>query len=229
MNTRPQNHAPRPTDFAWSTAPVNAERPIEAHVHVLDADLVFCRFVEQQLERSRKEVLAYTSADHFLGAYEPRDIECLIVDMGLPGMPVLDLITHLRHRHVLSPVIVVSARAGTADIVHAIHRGATDFLEKPIPTHVLLDKVEAVIAKDRDAKARRGNIERRLNRLTEREREVMELLVEAKTTIEAAHRLGISPKTVEKHRVRLFDKLDVASVPALMRLVFNLQSDEDGN
>jgi FixJ family two-component response regulator len=143
-------------------------------------------------------------------------------------MSAVDLVTHLRSRYVISPVIVVSDFAGTADIVQAIQRGANDFLEKPIPEHVLVHKVEAAVAKDRDAKTRRGNIESRLNRLTEREREVMELLIAAKTTIEAAHRLGISPKTVEKHRVRVFDKLNVASVPALIRLVCNLQNEEGG-
>lgn len=204
------------------------ESPVDAHVHVLDADSMFRRVVTQHLATQSKAVVSYASADHFLATYEPKDVECLIIDMALPGMPAFELLTYLRNRHVLSPVILVSDRARTADIVQAIHRGALDFLEKPIPEHVLLDKIEAAVAKDRDAKARRGNVERRLSRLTEREREVMELLIAAKTTIETAHRLGISPKTVEKHRVRVFDKLNVASVPALIRLVCNLQDEEEG-
>jgi two-component system response regulator FixJ len=227
-STSPQSYSPLANGLADSAPTRRPSVAVDAHVHLLDADAAFRRVVTQQLAEHGKAVVPYASADQFLDSYEPRDVECLIVDMGLPGMSAVDLVQHLRSRYVISPIIVVSDFAGTADIVQAIQRGASDFLEKPIPEHVLVHKVEAAVAKDRDAKIRRGNIESRLNRLTEREREVMELLIAAKTTIEAAHRLGISPKTVEKHRVRVFDKLNVASVPALIRLVCNLQDEEAG-
>lgn len=87
----------------------------------------------------------------------------------------------------------------------------------------------AALAKDQANKARRGNFERRLDNLTARERQVMRLLVAAKTTIEAAHQLGISPKTVEKHRIRVVEKMDVPSVPALIRLVCNITDEEEEN
>jgi two-component system response regulator FixJ len=197
-------------------------------VHVLDPDEGFRNTVAQQIRKHGLGVVIYSSVDHFMASYQPEEVECLLINQALAGPNPFELITHLRNRHLLSPIIIVSDHAGTADIVLAIQRGATDFLEKPIPESVLASKVNAAIAKDRDVKAKRGNIERRLSQLTEREREVMELLVGAKTTIEAAHRLGISPKTIEKHRVRVFDKLNVASVPALIRLVCNLQDEEEG-
>ncbi len=209
------------------TASIGAERPAcDAFVHVLDADEWFRNAAAQQLRNRGLAVLCYASADQFMATYAPQEYECLLVDLALPGMPAYELQSLLRNRHILSPVIVVSDSARTADIVVAVQRGAADFLEKPIPEHLLVEKVEAALEKDRSTKLRRGNVERRLARLTDREREVMELLVAAKTTVEAAHRLGISPKTIEKHRVRVFDKLNVASVPALIRLVCNLADEK---
>ncbi len=225
---RPRSHSRRTSNPPLTVCAPGPRVQCDAHVHLLDGDSQFRKCVSQQLAAQRFGVIDYMSADHFMASYEPQDVECILIDLHLPGIPALELQTLLRSRYILSPVIMMSDRAGTADIVLAIQRGAADFLEKPIPEHMLTAKVGAAIAKDREVKSRRGAVERRLGQLTDREREVMNLLIAAKTTIEAAHRLGISPKTVEKHRVRVFDKLNVASVPALIRLVCNLQDEEEG-
>jgi two-component system response regulator FixJ len=225
MNTG-AHHTIRQIQASPPAAPSDARAVSDAYVHVLDSSESFRTIVAAQLRGHKVNVLTYSSADQFVATYVPQDVECLIAELSLPGLPVYQLLDQLRSRHVLSPVIVVSDRAGTADIVAAVQRGATDFLEKPIPEHVLAEKVGAALAKDQANKSRRGNFERRLDKLTDRERQVMRLLVAAKTTIEAAHKLGISPKTVEKHRVRVFEKLDVPSVPALIRLVCDIADDE---
>lgn len=80
----------------------------------------------------------------------------------------------------------------------------------------LLEKVTKALATDRSRKAESGDLHRRLHRLSDRERQVMQGFLDAKTTQEVARELGISPKTVEKHRVRIFDKRDVSSIPELM-------------
>jgi two-component system response regulator FixJ len=196
-------------------------------VHVVDGHEEFRRAVAGSLSGGGVEVVSYASADEFGSSYAPRDVECVIVDWALPDCSGGELVAALRSRYILSPVIVVSDRASTADIVQAIQRGALDFLEKPIPDHILQEKIGAALTRDRGAKERRGNIERRLSRLTDREREVMDLLIAAKTTIQTAHVLGISPKTVEKHRIRVFDKLDVDSVPALIRLMIDAERGEE--
>ncbi len=103
--------------------------------------------------------------------------------------------------------------------MRAVQNGAINFLEKPIEVDVLVDAVRLALNKDREEKRRLGNLNKRLSQLSKREREVMDLLLEANTTTKIAHALKICPKTVEKHRLRIFEKLQVDSVPMLIRLV----------
>ena len=100
-----------------------------------------------------------------------------------------------------------------------MRRGADNYLEKPIDEGELLNAIRAAIAKDFENKQRNLRRDQALWQLSERERQVADLFIGAKSTIEIAHILGISPKTVERHRVNIFEKTNVDSVPALIRLM----------
>ncbi|WP_238397837.1 response regulator transcription factor [Anatilimnocola aggregata] len=191
----------------------------EPCVHLVDDDEHFRIAIGLLLSTSGIHTKGYHSAEHFLSVYVPQDNECLLLDLRMPGIGGLELQRKMNERHINLPVIVISAFAETPSVVETIRNGAIDFLEKPIEEVALIDKVTKALATDRSRKAETGDLHRRLHRLSDRERQVMQGFIDAKTTQEVARHLGISPKTVEKHRVHIFEKLAVSSVPELMCLL----------
>ncbi len=188
-------------------------------VHVVDDDHDFRQGLRLLLRSSGLAVECYLSAEHFVAGYQPYSTECALVDLRMPGMTGLELQNSLSARRIAMPIIFISGFAETQHVVQAVKRGAIDFLEKPIEADLLLARVRHALTKDRAEKQRRDGLARRLASLSNREHEVMNHLLDAKTTVEVAHRLDISPKTVEKHRSRIFEKMGVDSVPGLIRLV----------
>lgn len=195
----------------------------ERCVHVIDDDPHYLEALACQLQGAGYSVERYFSAEHFLETYKPRDTECVLLDVRMPGMNGLELLAVLEDRRCAAPLLVVSAYAKTPEIVSAIQRGALDYLVKPVDEYTLIGKVAEALDHDLQNKKQCGDLARRLWTLTAREREVMEMLMEAKNTLQIAHQLGISPKTVEKHRAHIFDKLNIDNVPALIRLVCRLE------
>jgi two-component system response regulator FixJ len=185
-------------------------------VHIVDDDPHFRTALRLLLQCAGFATEEYLSAEHFLLVYRPKEIECVLLDLRMPGLNGFELQQELKHRRLQVPVIVISGFAETPSVVEAIRNGASDFLEKPIEDHLLIEKVTNALESDRRNKTEGGDMNAKLNRLSEREREVMNLFLEAKSTLEIAHLLGISPKTVEKHRIHIFTKLSVASVPEMM-------------
>jgi two-component system response regulator FixJ len=185
-------------------------------IHIVDDDKDFRSALAMLLQVSGHVTETYHSAEHFLSVYYPRNGECLLLDLRMPGLSGLELLPELNQRHISLPVIVISAFAETPSVVQSIRNGAIDFVEKPIEESVLLDKVNHALAADRRRKSDSGDLLQRLHTLSDRERQVMHGFLEAKTTVEVAHELAISPRTVEKHRLRIFEKLNVNSVPELM-------------
>lgn len=205
-----------PTGFDAPLAPV----PVApACVHLVDDDPKYLEALGCQLQSVGWAVERYFSAEHFLATYKPREVECILLDLRMPGMTGIELLEVLAKRHFCPPLIMVSAFAEPPEIVGAIQHGAIDYLVKPVEETDLFAKVRAALDRDLENKRRTGDISRRLSKLTAREHEVMELLLNAKNTLQIAHALEISPKTVEKHRTHIFEKLNVDNVPALIRLV----------
>jgi two-component system response regulator FixJ len=190
-----------------------------SRVHVVDDDPHFRTGLGLLLESAGLCVEYYQSAEHFLSTFRRRPPECLLLDLRMTGISGLELQQEMTQRRIDAPVIVVSAFAQTASVVQAVQNGALDFLEKPIEEDRLLEKVRTALARDAEQAVTRDQLSACLGRLTDREREVMDHLIAAKTTREAARDLGISPKTVEKHRIHIFEKLGVDSVPGLIRKV----------
>ena len=134
----------------------------------------------------------------------------------------LDLQDELRRRKAMLPIIVLTGHGNVPTSVRALKAGAFDFLQKPAPPKLLLERIRAAIEIDRQARAattERAAVIERLARLTPREREVMELLVAGKTSKEIAAALQVSVRTVEGHRRMVFSKMDVSSAAQLVRTV----------
>ena len=202
-------------------ATLKSTQPVKTRhcVHIVDDDDHFRSALALLLETAGFEIATYRSAEHFLSIYYPRDVECLLLDLRMSGLSGIEMQPELAQRHIHLPVILISAFAETPSVVVAMRNGAIDFVEKPIEESLLLDKVDAAMAFDRRQKSDNSDLHVRLHRLSDRERQVMNGFLEAKTTLEIARELGISPRTIEKHRLRIFEKLHVGSVPELMCLM----------
>jgi two-component system response regulator DctR len=149
---------------------------------------------------------------------------CLLLDVRMPGMSGLALFERLIERGLIAalPVIFLTGHGDVPTAVAAVKRGAFDFVEKPFSDNALVDRIEQALAASRahlEAGRARGKVEHALAELTEREREVMRLVVEGQPNKRVADALGISVRTVEVHRARVFDKMNVKSAVELANLL----------
>jgi two-component system response regulator DctR len=154
----------------------------------------------------------------------PSAPSCLLLDVRMPGMSGLALFERLIERGLTAalPVIFLTGHGDVPTAVAAVKRGAFDFVEKPFSDNALVDRIEQALAASRahlEAVRERGRLEHALAELTDREREVMRLVVEGQPNKRVADALGISVRTVEVHRARVFDKMNVKSAVELANLL----------
>ena len=152
---------------------------------------------------------------------------CLVLDVRMPGTSGLVLFERLAERGLLSllPVIFLTGHGDVPTAVAAVKRGAFDFVEKPFSNNTLVDRVELALELSAGALAERAGaqrLRRALAELTEREREVMRLVIEGRPNKLIADALDISVRTVEVHRARIFDKMNVKSAVELTNLLAGL-------
>jgi len=169
---------------------------------------------------------AFAAAGEFLEAWSADWRGCIMLDIRMPEMNGLQVQQELARRGNRMPVIVLTGHADVPVAIRAMKLGAHDFLEKPYSDDELLDAVRNALAHERElgrAEHERGSALRALAELTERERQVMRLVVDGKTNKEAAAELGISAKTVEVHRARVMTKTGARTFSALVRLGLILQ------
>jgi two-component system response regulator DctR len=149
---------------------------------------------------------------------------CLLLDVRMPGMSGLALFERLAQRGLveLMPVIFLTGHADVPTAVDMVKRGAFDFCEKPFSDNALVDRVEQALQRSREVQAQRRDRERlagRLAELTERERDVMQLVAKGLPNKLIADQLAISVRTVEVHRARVFDKMEVKSAVELANVI----------
>ena len=163
----------------------------------------------------------FADADSFLKALKPQWQGCLLLDIRMPGMDGLALQKKLLELGCDLPVIIMTGHGDVDSAREAFRAMAVDFLEKPLDGARLLAAIAEAFERQRqaaDAALSRDQIQRRLDGLTPREREVMEHVVAGRHNREIAVALEISPRTVEVHKARMMDKLGVGSVAELVRL-----------
>ena len=163
----------------------------------------------------------FADADSFLRALKPHWHGCLLLDIRMPGMDGLSLQKKLLELGCDLPVVIMTGHGDVDSAREAFRAMAVDFLEKPLDGARLLAAIAAAFERQRQAAAAaasRSQIQRRLDGLTPREREVMARVVAGRHNREIAAELAISPRTVEVHKARMMDKLGVASVAELVRL-----------
>jgi two-component system, LuxR family, response regulator FixJ len=163
----------------------------------------------------------FANAESFIETYRPEWHGCVLTDLRMPGMTGLELQAALRARRVEVPVVVLTAHGDVATARAALKNGAFDFLEKPIDDAMLLDVLHNALRVDRERRgvaAARAATDRRLERLTQREREILALIASGHQNREIAAQLGISARTVEVHKARIMEKLQCHSLAQLMQV-----------
>ena len=201
---------------------------IDASVFIVDDDASVRDALAWLLRSRRLGSQAYDSAEAFLqmidGAHLASRPACLLLDVRMPGMSGLALFDRLVERglHQVLPVIFLTGHADVPTAVSAVKHGAFDFCEKPFSDNALVDRVEQALAQSAvvvQAQQAREQLRQRLAELTERERAVMQLVVDGLPNKRIADQLDISVRTVEVHRARVFDKMDVKSAVELANLL----------
>ena len=163
----------------------------------------------------------YGSGDEFLEKMTDQRPGCLVLDIRMPGLGGLELQEELIRRGNTLPIIFITGHGDVPMTARAMKSGAEDFLEKPPEAGELLDAVRRALERDRLARIERAELAElgpRLGSLTDRERQVFELVVQGLLNKQIAYALNISEKTVKVHRGRVMEKLGIDSVAELVRL-----------
>jgi RNA polymerase sigma factor (sigma-70 family) len=186
---------------------------------VVDDDAAVCRALQRLLESVGLHVETFGSAQEFLDEFSPGAPGCLVLDVRMPGLSGLDLQDILNNEEVTIPIIFVSAHGDVPVSVRAMKGGALDFFQKPIHHQTFLDAVNRALAKDsemRRQESEKAEIRRRVESLTPREREVLDLLVTGLRNKQIAYELGASERTIKIHRARVMEKMQAESLPDLV-------------
>jgi two-component system, LuxR family, response regulator FixJ len=195
-------------------------------VFVVDDDESVRGSLRFLLRSAGLESRAFGSAPEFLGAYDPGQPGCLVLDVRMPGMSGLELQQELNLRGAVIPVIFITGHGDIPMAVEAMQHGAHDFLQKPFRDEDLIERVRRALAKDAKARAaleEHKAIRERLDSLTPREREVLALMARGKPNKIMAHELGVSQRTVEIHRARVMEKSGASSLAELVRMVMDVE------
>ncbi len=166
----------------------------------------------------------FASADEFLEKVTHQRPGCLVLDIRMPGLGGLELQEELINRGNTVPIIFITGHGDVPMAVEAMQKGAVDFIQKPFRDQDLLDRVREALTTDqerREEQAKHAEVADRLARLTNREREVFDLVVTGKPNKVIAYELGVSQRTVEIHRARVMEKMQARSLADLVKMHMN--------
>jgi len=198
----------------------------EAIVHIVEDDEAHLGAICLIVKSVGLKTQVYNSAQQFLNEYRAgrnAGPECLVTDVRLPGMSGLDLQSALLDQNIVLPTVVISGHADVPIAVNALKKGALDFIEKPFRQQRLLDAIQLALARSEEINQdanRAHRYQSRLASLTERQREVMDLMVDGKSNKIIADELGLSIKTVEQHRSLVMKNMEAETFAELVHMAF---------
>ena len=170
-------------------------------------------------------VKTYESADIFLKTFDAKEPGCIVADVRMPGTDGIGLVRELARRDAALPVVLISGHADVPMAVAAIKAGAQDFIEKPVDDAALVAAINRALARtfeQHDAQKSQSTLDTRFARLTPRQVEIFDLVVEGFTSHAIAAKLNISVRTVESYRAEVMEKMQAESVAALVRQAIRL-------
>jgi len=190
-------------------------------IFIVDDDPAVLNGLSRLLRSAGLNVQTFLSPEEFLSHHDPQAPGCLILDVSMPGLNGLELQEALKNGGSTIPIIFLTGHGTVPASVQAMKRGALDFLAKPVDEKDLLDAIMLAFEKDRVTRLNRAEIEeiqRRLDTLTPREREVLTHIVSGQLNKQIAFDLGTVEKTIKVHRARVLEKMKVHSVAELVHL-----------
>lgn len=198
-------------------------------VVVVDDDEAMRESMRYLFESVNLSCKVFASAHDFLEFCDSRLLGCILLDIRMPGMSGMELLENLKAQGIQLPVIVITGHGDVPLAVRAIKQGAFDFLQKPFHPQVLLNRVYAAlesIQEDHLKNRKLDNLRSSFDVLTNREKEIMELVVAGSPSKVIGMKLGISSKTVDIHRSSIMKKLDVRNIAELVQRRLALQNEK---
>jgi len=191
-------------------------------IYVVDDDPDVLKAIERLLESIGLDVATFASPHKFLEGYDRNAPGCLVLDLALPGLNGLDVQRVLEQQASVLPIVFLTGRGDIAASVQAMKHGAADFLTKPIDDTALIAAIHEALARNqvlRSARLEHERITKCLAMLTERERQVLTLVVAGRLNKQIAAELGTTEKTIKFHRGNLMKKMGVRAVAELATLM----------
>jgi two-component system response regulator DctR len=202
------------------------QRQEDRAIHVVDDDPAIRDSLAWLFEARGLPVREWEAGEAFLAAWSPVMRGCILLDLRMGGLSGLDVLDRLEAQGSILPVIVLTGHGDVPLAVQSLKKGAVDFVEKPFDSGDLVGRVEAALAlearRHAEAVATRS-LERRLDSLSGREREVMDLMLTGLLNKQIADQMGIAIRTVEVHRAHVLEKFGVRSAVELAGLVADLR------
>ena len=191
-------------------------------VYIVDDDSAVCDALKRLLTSVKIDTRRFASCDDFLDALEANLPGCVVLDIRMPGRSGLEIQEWLADHAPELPIIFLSGHADVPMAVRAMKSGAFDFFEKPFRNQDLIDSVQGAIARGSELTRRRREAEgtrRRLETLTARQRQVLDLMLADKSNREIATELGISERTAEAHRQKVLHNMGARTPLGLMKAI----------
>lgn len=203
---------------------MSINNPATAVVYLVDDEYSVRDSLTLLIMSTGQPVKSFESADAFLKSYNPEQPGCLLLDVRMPVMSGLELQNELLKREINIPIIFISGDAQIPDSAKAFRAGAVDFLEKPFDNAVLLERIKEAINQDienRQKLIEKRELQKRIDLLTAREKEVLSLIINNYSNKEAARILAISNRTIDAHRARIMEKMQTHNIAELIVMVMN--------
>lgn len=200
-------------------------------IYVVDDDDGMRRALDALLSTVGYQTAVFSRPTEFLANFKPDSAGCLVLDIRMPDMSGLEVQQQLNRRGSMLPVIFITGHGDVPMAVQAMKEGAFEFIQKPFRDQDLIDRINHALkldAENRGMVARRADIQHRIESLTPRERQVMDLVVDGAANKVIAIDLALSERTVEIHRAKVMEKMGARSVAHLVKLHLTLTDTPNG-
>lgn len=191
---------------------------------IVDDDLNVCNALRWLFESVCFKVETYKNAEDLLKNFNEISNSCLILDVRMPGISGIELLEYLNSKKIRCSSIIVTGYGDIPMAVRAMKLGAYDFILKPFNDQNLLEVVQRCFQKNN--KININEVHERINRLSERERQIIDLILEGRLNKQIAYDLSISISTVEAHRANIMQKMQAKNLAHLITIYLQAQLSE---
>jgi two-component system, LuxR family, response regulator FixJ len=195
-------------------------------IFIIDDEINVCNALSWLFKSVQFNVETYENAQLFLDKFNNEKQGCIIMDVRLPGMSGLELLEHLKAQKSSIPVIIITGYGDIQMAVRAMKAGAVDFILKPFNEQCLLEIVQKSMNKNNNTSSIEL-IQERINCLTEREKQIINLILDGKLNKQIAYDLSISISTVEAHRANIMHKMQAKNLAQLIKMYLQVQFNKE--